>query len=301
MNKVSIAHFSDIHLCGIKNISFWDLFSKRLYGYVYWYACRGKKYDFSILVELEKDLTCEQCDHIVITGDLTHLSLTEEFIKVKNWLKQLGGKDKITLVPGNHDFYVLRGRRYYEKAWNEYIESTNIYTAEKRRFPFVRVFKDIALVGVNSAVVTPPFFAYGFLGKSQLRDLEKLLQTISGSYFTILLIHHPPLKGIASSNNSLIDFRGLVEILKSNKIKLVLYGHAHYFNISYINSGINQIPVVGVPAVASCVNNNKLSGYNIYYIEKFHKGWSLTIKRKVFSLGKRVFEVKEMKELSFID
>jgi len=42
MSKVSIAHFSDIHMCGIKNIPFWALFSKRLYGYVYWYVSRGK-------------------------------------------------------------------------------------------------------------------------------------------------------------------------------------------------------------------------------------------------------------------
>ena len=89
----------------------------------------------------------------------------------------------------------------------------------------------------------------------------------------------------------------MAEILKSNKIKLVLHGHTHYLNVSYIDCGINQIPVIGVPAVASCVNNN-VSGYNIYYIEKLHKGWSLTIKRKVFSLEKRVFEVKEMKNIT---
>jgi len=135
------------------------------------------------------------------------------------------------------------------------------------------------------------------LGKAQLRDLEKLLTTISDEYFIILLIHHPPLKGVATSNNSLVDVKGLAEIFKGNKIRLVLHGHTHYFNISYIDCGINQIPVIGVPAVASRVNNN-VGGYNIYYIEKLHKGWSLTVKRKVFSLEKRIFEVKEMKNIT---
>jgi len=71
--------------------------------------------------------------------------LKEEFLTIKNWLKQLGGKDKITLVPGNHDFYVFRGKRYYEKAWDKYIESTDLCTVENKRFPFVRIFNDIAL------------------------------------------------------------------------------------------------------------------------------------------------------------
>ena len=295
----SIAHFSDIHLCGIKKISIAQLLSKRLYGYFYWKFGRSKRYDYSILEVLINDLKNEHLDHVVATGDLAHLSLPEEFISVKRFLRRIDNIDKITLVPGNHDFYVPAGKRYYEKKWKEYISTHEIIQKKGVIFPFVRFFNNIALVGVNSAVITPPFFAYGFLGRSQLEDLKDLLAKIPDIYFTILLIHHPPVKGVATCNNSLIDMKGITEILKSGKIKLILHGHTHYFNITSVTSKMGEIPVIGVPPAVS-IELDKLSGYNIYYIKEIEGKWSLTIKRKEFSLQRNVFEVKDVEEITIV-
>jgi 3',5'-cyclic AMP phosphodiesterase CpdA len=295
----SIAHFSDIHLCGIKKISIAQLLSKRLYGYFYWKFSRSKRYDYSILEVLINDLKNEHLDHVVVTGDLAHLSLPEEFISVKRFLRRIDNIDKITLVPGNHDFYVPAGKRYYEKKWKEYISTHDIIQKKGVIFPFVRFFNNIALVGVNSAVITPPFFAYGFLGRSQIEDLKDLLAKIPDIYFTILLIHHPPVKGVATGNNSLVGMKGITEIIKSGKIKLILHGHTHYFNISGVTSKIGEIPVIGVPPAVS-IELDKLSGYNIYYIKETDGKWRLTVKRKEFSLQRNVFEVKDVEEITIV-
>lgn len=299
MAENSIAHFSDIHLCGIEKISISQLLSKRLYGYYFWKFSKSKRYDYNILKILINDLKNERLDHVVITGDLVHLSLPAEFIGVKRFLRRIDGTDKITLVPGNHDFYVPDGKKYYEKKWKAYITTHDIIHKKGVHFPFVRFFNNIALVGVNSAVPTPPFFAYGFLGRAQLEDLKDLLTKIPDKYFTILLIHHPPVKGLDTWNNCLVDMKGIIDIIKSGKIKLILHGHTHYFNISMVTSKTGEIPIIGVPPAAS-IEVDKLSGYNIYYIKETDGGWILTVKRKEFSLRKNIFEVKESRELTIV-
>lgn len=299
MAENSIAHFSDIHMCGIEKISIAQLLSKRLYGYFYWKFSRGKRYDYNILEILINDLKNEHLDHVVITGDLVHLGLPAEFISVKRFLRRIDGTDKITLVPGNHDFYVPAGKKYYEKRWKAYISTHDIIHKKGVIFPFVRFFNNIALVGVNSALPTPPFFAYGFLGRSQLEDLKDLLAKIPDKYFTVLLIHHPPVKSVATCNNSLVDMKGMTEIIKSGKIKLILHGHTHYFNISRVTSKIGEIPVIGVPPAVS-IEIGKLSGYNIYYIKEIEGKWNLTVKRKEFSLQRNVFELKEVQEITIV-
>lgn len=258
---------------------------------------RKKRYDYSILDELRRDIYLEKCNHIAITGDLAHLSLPEEFKSVRKWLKRLSGKNNITLIPGNHDFYTFSGKRYYEKEWDKYMKSIRAYTIKHERFPFVRIFNNIAFVGLNSAVVTPPFFAYGFLGHSQLQGLKKIVNQIPDQYFIILLIHHPPVKGVASFNNSLIDMNKLTEIIKYSKIKLILHGHTHCFNISYINSNLGKIPVIGVPPAVS-IEESKLAGYNIYYIKKSENNWEIKLKRKELSKVKRSFETKELHSIT---
>src|SRR3546814_6377596 len=59
-------------------------------------------------------------------------------------------------------------------------------------FPYTRIRGQVALVGVNTAVPTPPFLASGRIGADQLSRLEtQLLALKRQCLFRIVLIHHP--------------------------------------------------------------------------------------------------------------
>ncbi len=54
----------------------------------------------------------------------------------------------------------------------------------------------MALIGLCSAVPTPPFVASGRLGREQLDAFEGELRALSNEGLArVVLIHHPPLPG----------------------------------------------------------------------------------------------------------
>ena len=59
-------------------------------------------------------------------------------------------------------------------------------------FPLLRRRGPLALISASSAVPTPPLMATGWLGRSQLDALERMLAGLAAEQvFRVLLIHHP--------------------------------------------------------------------------------------------------------------
>jgi 3',5'-cyclic AMP phosphodiesterase CpdA len=273
-----IAHFTDIHYSRNEDITIKQLLSKRLYGYIFWKFAKGKRFDFSILNKMPLDLKSEDVDHIVVTGDLTQLALPGEFSGVRDFIFALDRKEKISIIPGNHDFYVFEGKKYYSDTFPEYDS-----------YPYVKIVNNCAIIGVNSSVVTPPIVSYGYLSRLQLNKLSELLNSLDG-YFNILLIHHPPIKGITSWKKALVNAKGLTDLLRGGKINMVLHGHTHHFNITYFKTESGNIPIISATALAY---HNKLythsGGYNIYEISTTDEKWDVVLKRKRFDYANQLF------------
>ena len=82
--------------------------------------------------------------------------------------------------------------------------------AHGEAFPFVRMLGPVALIGVNSAVPTPPLVAWAALGAAQLERLAAVLERLAGAgVFRLVLIHHPPLPGQAKRYRGLEDAAAL--------------------------------------------------------------------------------------------
>ena len=87
-------------------LTFRELASKRITGFVNWHRNRRKHLFTDTLEKLLDDLETKSPDHLAITGDLVNLSLANEFAPARAWLEGLGVPGDVTLVPGNHDTYV---------------------------------------------------------------------------------------------------------------------------------------------------------------------------------------------------
>jgi 3',5'-cyclic AMP phosphodiesterase CpdA len=134
-------------------------------------------------------------------------------------------------------------------------------------FPSVRVRGEVAIVGLSTALPSPPPLADGWLGRAQLAALESALARLDGK-FRILLLHHPPYDNRHSILRGLRDRRALQRLLSRVGCELVLHGHEHRDLRHELDGPRGKIPVIGVGS--GTYDDQRLerrARYNVYTIE----------------------------------
>jgi len=254
----TLAHLSDPHLSSPNNVRVRDLLNKRLYGYLSWRLHRHIEHREEVLFALLKDVQSTKPDHIVLTGDLTHMSLPSEFLMARELLRSLGPPSKVTVIPGNHDAYVAA-------AWERTISQFSDYMASDAdqvspdpgkdpcmAFPILRIRGGTALIGMSTGHPTPPFLATGSIGQVQLEKLENILaETGRRGFLRILLIHHPPVSGAVSWRKRLTDRAAFQAVLARQGAELILHGHTHYTFFEHLETPFGRVPSIGVSSASA--------------------------------------------------
>ena len=271
MTAFTLAHLSDPHLPPLPAARLADLAGKRVFGYLHWTRKRHKFHRRDVLDALVSDLQAQSPDQIAVTGDLINLALEAEFAPSRTWLESVGAPDRVTVVPGNHDAYVRATQHRFAQAWQDYLVGDAADGGAP--FPFVRRRGPLALIGVSSAVPTPPLMATGRLGGSQLEALERILMDLSAEQaFRVLLIHHP-LRSDARMKR-LTDSRLLLALLKRYGVELVLHGHDHVHSTIWIDGPQGKIPAVGVPSASALAHGRyPAAAYNLFSVEREGAAW----------------------------
>ena len=301
-----VAHISDPHIARVEKIHGRDLLSKRLFGYLRWKLKRRYEQSYELLTILHTDLQRSKPDHIVITGDLTQLSLPAEFEKSRDWLQSIGTPEQVTVIPGNHDTYVKTAWDQSFVHWLDYMlgdaSSTKAgsITSLEDLYPILRVRKQVALVGINTAQPSAPHLATGTVGADQLQKLEIILKQLQGqSLFRILLIHHPPMLGVVNWRRGLTDLQSLKALLERVGGELVLFGHSHKTVQGTIDTSAGLIPVMGAPAASSLEESDaRRSRYYLYRIILSAEGWQVQLNERIFSLEEYRFFDGRQQEFS---
>jgi 3',5'-cyclic AMP phosphodiesterase CpdA len=269
MAAFKLAHLSDPHLPP-PPARLRDLAGKRALGYLNWTRNRQKFHTRGVLDALVTDMLAQRPDHIAVTGDLVNLALEAEFEPARAWLESVGTSDRVTVVPGNHDAYVRATRHRFTEAWGSYLGGDG---APGATFPFLRRRGPMALIGVSSAVPTPPLMATGWLGTAQLEALERILTLLSAEQvFRVLLIHHP-LRS-ESRAKRLTDSSDLLALLKQYGVELILHGHDHIHSTMWFDGPKGQIPAIGVPSASALAHGRyPAAAYNLFSIERDGEAW----------------------------
>ena len=197
-----LAHISDIHMSPLPGVRSIDLLSKRITGYINWKRNRAAHMDSDTLVRLVNAMKAGTPDHIAVTGDLTNLALDAEIANAALWLRSLGADSDVSVVPGNHDAYVPGALSKAAAAWRDNMTTEAPDTpVTSNGFPFLRRRGPLAVIGVNSAVATAPFFASGIFSRRQANGLADLLRKADDDkLFRVVLIHHPPVRGATTAS-----------------------------------------------------------------------------------------------------
>lgn len=276
---ITLAHVSDVHLAPTAGLALRHLNVKRGLGYLNWQRQRRRTHTRDSLDLVIADMLAHKPDHIAVTGDLINLGLPAEYEAASTWLREVGTPEHVTVVPGNHDIYsTLRGDNGIER-WADYMRAdvfgAQFATKPAAMFPFVRRIGPVALIGLNSAVETPPFVAAGEVGKAQLEALDALLPRLEGEgLLRVVLIHHPPLPGQAPPRRGLRDAEALSRVLARRGAELVLHGHNHrdmHTDFARLaETGGGSIPVIGVASssIGRVHKGEPLGRYNLLRIAR---------------------------------
>ena len=272
MAAFTLAPLSDPHLPLLAAPRLFDLAGKRAFGYLNWTRNRRNVHKRDVLDALVSDMQAQAPDQIAITGDLVNLALETEFTAALQWLETVGAPDRVTVIPGNHDAYVRITRHRLLEAWKNYLGSDDVPKGAVP-FPFVRRRGPLALIGVSSAVPTPPLMATGWLGRSQLEALDRILAGLSAEQaFRVLLIHHPLRSN--SRVKRLTDAGELLALLKRHGVDLVLHGHDHVHSTIWVDGPKGSIPVVGVPSASALAHGRyPPAAYNLFSILREGAAW----------------------------
>jgi 3',5'-cyclic AMP phosphodiesterase CpdA len=270
---VTIAHLTDVHLGPIAGFTprYWNL--KRGLGYLNWVRKRRHDHLRAALDRVVADLIAQGPDHIAVGGDLCNIGLPQEHAAALAWLESLGPPGRVSVVPGNHDIYCRLDRDPGVRRWASYMTSDAqgaAFLDDPAGFPFVRVVGRVALVGVNSALPTPPAMAWGRVGGGQLKRLAAVLDRLAGAgMFRLVLIHHPPLSSQASGARGLRDAAAVEATLALHGAELVVHGHNHLNMLAWHPFGSAMFPIVGAPSASlgRLHRHEPLARYNLLRID----------------------------------
>jgi 3',5'-cyclic AMP phosphodiesterase CpdA len=291
----TLAHLSDPHLPPLPAARLRDLASKRALGYLNWTRNRHKYHRREVLDALVADIRAQAPDHIAVTGDLVNLALEAEFEPSRAWLESIGEAQHVTVIPGNHDAYVRATRHRATEAWSDYLRGDA--DGGHGGFPFVRRRGPVALIGVSSAVPTPPLMATGKLGQAQLQALDKILMQLAGEQaFRVLLVHHPLYS--TSRMKRLTDSRHLRALIRQHGVELVLHGHDHIHSTMWLEGPRGEIPAIGVPSASAIAHRHYPSAaFNMFSIERADGAWRV---EQVVRGIDRDMKVKQIRQVRLI-
>ncbi|MEM8845452.1 MAG: metallophosphoesterase, partial [Pseudomonadota bacterium] len=254
---------SDLHLSSPQITNPIRLFNKRILGYLSWLRRRRRIHQRQVLEFAIDKILQLNIDHQVITGDLLHIGLKNEFEQCAKWLGQFNPKD-ITIIPGNHDLYVKEKWSRSFKYWQDYMEGDekpdwdelngdDAYEKLTQLYPTVRIRGNVAFICISSIFEAPWFRATGFINHNQLKQLYSLLNEPNlDNYCKILLVHHPVTLTNTKPRKCLINHKELTTLLFESPVNMILHGHEHKTLIEYIDTNSNtKIPVIGIASSSS--------------------------------------------------
>jgi 3',5'-cyclic AMP phosphodiesterase CpdA len=281
-----LAHISDIHLGPLPAITYRELASKRMVGYVNWQRNRKTLLQDGVLDSIIADIHAVGVDHLAITGDLVNLALDGEVELARKWLETLGPADRVSVVPGNHDAYVPGAFAKMSKTWAPWMTSDGSNAPVTREtFPYLRVRENIALIGATSARATAPFMATGFFRAGQAERLRHMLiHAGKRKLFRVVMIHHPPVRDAVHPHKRLFGITRFQRVIRDCGAELVLHGHSHIPSSNTIEGKNGPVPVIGVSAAGQAPgSHHPVAQWNLFEISGVPGKWAVRLTRRAFT------------------
>ena len=310
--EIRFAHLSDWHATSLVHPGFAAFRGKRLSGYASWAISRRRHHSPEILAAAMRDVRAQRVDRVLVTGDLTHISLPAEFAVARTQLERLGSPEQVFLIPGNHDCYVPVPASESWDQWAPFLRGlqpgevdgelaaaltpppANECAPRHADFPTLRMGGPVAWIGLCSAIPTPIFRAGEQLGKVQLERLRRLLVLLGArGMCRVLMIHHPVHPHGEPERRALSDGQALRDLLAEVGAELVVHGHKHRRRVDFLDvPGGRRIPAIGVPSSSEVGSRpDRRAQYHVYTARPSSSGngFDLAAEVRGYDAGTRAF------------
>ena len=275
--RMRIAHVSDLHVLSPAGVE-WRaiLFNKRMTAWANLLLHRARVFRRDYL-DAVLTAAARAADHLVVTGDITNLSLESEYEEAMRMLEAIARTVEVTVVPGNHDVYLPHVQRegrfsHHFRAFFGSDLPELALDVPAGRFPCVKLRGPAAIVGLSSAVPRPPFVSAGHLGRRQLGALARVLAHPEVACRTpVVLVHHGPMDSrfrLEQLRSGLTDARALRDALQSVGRGLLLFGHVHVRKRTRLPTATGNLEIVSAGAAAVDHSSDAVrAGYNLYELD----------------------------------
>ena len=284
-----IAHVSDTHVLSMRGVE-WRamLVNKRLTGQANTLLRRGRVHRREYLLAVLAAAAAE-ADQVVVTGDITNLSLESEYHEARALLDGVARSVEVTVVPGNHDIYLpsIHRERRFPHHFRTFLRSDLPELAldlPAGPYPCVKLRGPAAIIALSSGVPRPPFVAAGYLGEAQRMALARVLAHPEVARRTpVILVHHPPVDSrsrLARLRDGLVDAAPLRATLAPVARGLLLFGHLHLRVRCVLRTATGALDVVGASGAALDHPDPAVrAGFNLYQVDD--DGAVVTIEARV--------------------
>ena len=130
--RSTIIHISDLHFHSYpQKLS--EFNAKRILGVTNLLTRRAREFPLKRAKFLVEIIQKMEWDHLVISGDITQLSLEKEFSLAREILDPLLiQSERVTVIPGNHDRYINQydGTDLFSKYFGEFFGKNEIHVSE---------------------------------------------------------------------------------------------------------------------------------------------------------------------------
>ena len=221
----TIIHISDLHFHTYpRNIK--EYKSKRILGMGNLFFRRASQYPLQRAKLLVEQINQMKWDHLVISGDLTQLSLEFEFSLARETLEPLlKDPERVTIIPGNHDRYISESGAtdYYKQYFGRFFGCEEIHVR--------KINSSWVIAGWDSTHPNDWLTASGTVRRSTLQATENLLSSFPEKTRFIIVNHYPLTFPEDWKVDHFHELYNLVPvrnwILRQPKIRLYLHGHIH--------------------------------------------------------------------------
>ena len=264
--RSTIIHISDLHFHSYpKKLS--EFNAKRILGATNLLIRRAREFPLKRAKLLVERIQKMEWDHLVISGDITQLSLEKEFSIAREILDPLLIKsERVTIIPGNHDRYVFQrqGTDLFTKYFGEFFGKNEIHVSE--------INQEWILVGWDSAHPNDLRTAAGTVKSSTIKATEKLLHNFPDQTNFIVVNHYPltfPEDWKFDRSHELYNLVPVRNwILQNSQIRLYLHGHIHLNWLHRLPRDSDpELLLVNSAASCSKLYNGQISSFHQIVLE----------------------------------
>lgn len=236
-----IAHISDLHFAA-PTFSPWQFLSKQWIGNLNLLFSRRRQLDSS-QVEKLIDLFLRLKIHcVLITGDLTTTTRTQELDQAARFVKNLREHGlQVIAIPGNHDHYTKNAwkKKLFYNFFPDYAESG--FSLKEDGLAKIPLHPEWTLLALDTAYATSLISSQGHFQTKTEAALERALATIPPQHHVILMNHFPLFEHERPSK-ALLRAKELKSlILRHPCIRFYLHGHTHAHCIADLRASFYPI------------------------------------------------------------